>query len=103
MNEQGAMLCGIDGDLRGEESSLQGRLPFLRLRDEIYAARSADWSLTDDSLQLLSALDAQERGTLLSFAAHVPVLPGQLAVVSGPAFARWCSLLELPLPGAQAK
>lgn len=103
MTHDVATLWGMDGRLDGEETSLQGRLPFFGFGGRIYAARLADWSFDDDSLQLLSEVEALERGAALPFAQEVPVTPGRLVVTTGPKFIEWCRDLDLDIPEAEAQ
>ena len=102
MSKDVATLWGIDGDLAGEEDRLQGRLPLFRVDDRIYAARRADWSLQDDSVDELTAAEAVDRGTAMPFAENLPVASGEFVVVSGPHFNQWCCdvALDIMLPPA---
>jgi len=96
--ESSPILWGFDGELAGNESRVQGRLPFFRLPEDqrVYAARTAHWSL--EPLESLTVFgtgeEAQGFGTRLELQEPLVVSPGQLVVLFGPAFVRNLHLVD---------
>jgi hypothetical protein len=97
---QGVYAWGIDGDLRGNEARMQGRLPFLTQVDDarVFAARTTNWDL--DSKQNLvvfqTEAEAAQHGTQLFSQSKTAILPGQLVVLFGPRFVTNILAIEEP-------
>lgn len=97
-----ARLWGFDGDLVGNQGRLMAKLPFMTFdgSPRIGAARSVHWNVeTGAFLRWLdSPEDAREAGSDLELSEDIPMSPGQLVVLAGPAFAADLDTAGIPLP-----